>query len=396
VENAPPGKFLTPLRLTLVVAVMLASTPVMFMSGVPQFGWDFLNLYEFHHCEYRDTPYLEAAIGCDARAWPMDYPPLLYWSFTWVRWLSFEMAYSIWVICIAVGILGTAWLWSVRMEGSPVLPKSYRSLFAIGLLLLFPSGFAITTGNNDMLVLVLWSASWLAFVNGGLFVAGLIAGAAIAYKLYPAFAAALVIATLAVRDRQASVRFTLGVGSTLLVQGLLFSSQIAAYLPGNFRNFVLDLREPNWFEHSVPAIDRAFLGGPYGLLISGAVFLSWLAAFARPWKTDISLIFAGALAISTFFAATSYDYNLITTFPLLVYLFVVSTTSAGLRSNVLFLCLLGGLFVLGNRNLTMWLDRGRQWHGVLQVVWLLGLAAALYWTSPGRRRLESRETVATP
>jgi hypothetical protein len=69
VENAPLGKFPPPWKLILVVAVMLASTPVVFISGVPQFGWDFLNLYEFHHCEYRDTPYTEAAIECDARAW---------------------------------------------------------------------------------------------------------------------------------------------------------------------------------------------------------------------------------------------------------------------------------------------------------------------------------------
>lgn len=52
--------------------------------------------------------------------------------------------------------------------------------------------------------------------------------------------------------------------------------------------------------------------------ISAVLLLSWLVAAWVGMDREPLLIFAGALAISTYFSSTSWDYNLITAYPLLL------------------------------------------------------------------------------
>ena len=51
------------------LTLALTSIPVIYLT-VDTWGWDFLNLHLFHHCEFRDTPY--ASMTCDPRGWPMN------------------------------------------------------------------------------------------------------------------------------------------------------------------------------------------------------------------------------------------------------------------------------------------------------------------------------------
>jgi hypothetical protein len=393
VDDGPLDALVLGRRLLAVLGVMLASMPVWFLVSDSTFGGDFRNVYDFHHCLYKNAPYAEGATSCDPRGWPMNYPPLLYWSFGWVRRLSFEMAYAVWAACIAAGILCAAWVWSGLSPGALRLPEWSRSIFAAGLLFLFPSVFAITTGNNDVAVLLLWSSSCMAFLRGRVFLAGFVAGLAAAYKLYPLVAIAAVIAALALRDRRGGVRFGAGVVAALLAQAVVFASDLVTYLSGNLARYVSLRPGPSWYSHSVPSTAAAYVAEGTGLMISGVLFLAWLAVLAGNRRTSMTLVFAGSLAISTYLSTTSYDYNLITTFPLLAYLFVTAFTTTGFRSQILFAGLLVGLLVLGNRNLVLVVERGREFYGVAQVVWLFAVTVILSWTSAGQQPVPSPQTM---
>ncbi len=50
-------------------------------------------------------------------------------------------------------------------------------------------------------------------------------------------------------------------------------------------------------------------------------------ASADGCRRDPALLFAGALAISTYFSSLSNDYNLITAYPLLIMLFIRATSA---------------------------------------------------------------------
>jgi hypothetical protein len=93
---------------------------------------------------------------------------------------------------------------------------------------------------------------------------------------------------------------------------------------------------------------------------------------ARP-----QLCFAGALAISTYCARTSYDYNLLTAYPLLLVLFV-DVARRNLRSVEAGWALLGlGILgVAGDRHLFL-SGSYAQVHIGVQLAWLL-LVAAYY------------------
>ena len=343
-------------RAFAIVAVMIAGMPL--AIPLEWNGWDFLNLFAFHHCGARNAPYAPGVI-CDARHWPMNYPPLLYWSFTWTRPLSFFTAHVVWSAVIAGGIVWAGWLWGARW-------------FACGLLLLFPTIFSLNSGNNDIVVVLLWSVACWAW-RRSVFWSGAFAGAAVAYKLYPGFALGLVMVTLAITERRALRAFAAGAGFALVLQALVFARDWLAYVPGNLASYVENVPEPGWYTHAVPGIASGWLGDArLGLVVSGTIFLAWGIFLTRVKDADRRILFAGALALSTYVVQTSYDYNLLTTYPLLAVLIAASLRER--RSHFALAMCLMGLFAVGHRNIFLWTDRGRLLPAVLQIGWLLTLA----------------------
>jgi hypothetical protein len=64
---------------------------------------DFSSLWVFHDCPVgRDNPYLAKHQVCGPVG-DMIYPPLLYWSFAWTRWLRFDAAGHLWTVFVALG-----------------------------------------------------------------------------------------------------------------------------------------------------------------------------------------------------------------------------------------------------------------------------------------------------
>src|ERR1700730_5401196 len=126
-----------------------------------------------------------------------------------------------------------------------------------------------------------------------------------------------------------------------------------------------------YFSHSVPAFTAPL--SDLSRAIGIGLLVIWCLAAIREIERDPALIFAGALAISTYFSAISYDYNLMTTYPLLLVLFcrAVQDRSPGFRWTWALL-LLGLIAVVGHRGVLATYPLIRL-HVKLQLVWLAGV-----------------------
>ncbi len=313
----------------LLVLLVLGSVSA--ARGIPgwgsSFGLDLGHLQAFHTCASRNAPYAASGAECGDPLVPfMVYPPLLYWSFVWTRWVPLAAARWIWAAFIALGLIWTAFSWTgpERRGGPAPRGRLAAGLFGVVLLAGFPAMFAMERGNNDILVLLLWTLSLRSFQAERRFMSGLFAGLAVSLKLYPAFAVVVLSAGLlgstALADRQRR-REVLTVGIGLLLPPALVSlalwDQTAQYLR-RLPDFAAHLPEVSTYSHSLPAT----FGGTPGAAswVSGILLSVWVAAAWGRCADRPREVFGGALAISTYFAATSYDYNLITVYPILLVL----------------------------------------------------------------------------
>ena len=163
------------------------------------FGLDLGHVYAFHTCASRNAPYAATGLECGDRLVPfLQYPPLLYWFFAWTRLVSPSVARWLWAAFIALVLLWIplAWTRPDAHEAGP--PRARVAVFVVGAALLagFPALFAMERGNNDILVVLLWTLCFRLFQSRRSLLAGCAAGVAITLKLYPLFAVAVVAAGL--------------------------------------------------------------------------------------------------------------------------------------------------------------------------------------------------------
>jgi hypothetical protein len=333
-------------KLAVILLLLTSSIPTSFLSIPfgPFWGLDFQNLFAFHHCAARDNPYLSTGAACgDASARDMFYPPALYWAFAWVRLVPFQIGLVVWALVIGLGTLAAAIVWIPRERWRA--PGCAPLGLFVGLMIAqYPVLFAIERGNNDVVVLLAWTLFLVLLQSGRPGKAGIVAGAAAAAKLYPLFACAVVALAFtarALRDAQARrecVALVGGMAMSGAVAVVAFCGQTRHYLADQLPRFTSFPRPPPLaFSHVLFSIvDGALLW-----IFKLTLFAAWAVGAARTVRRDLPLAAAGALAISTYFASVSYDYNLISTYPLLVLLFVRSTNG---RANALaFGLLLTGL-----------------------------------------------------
>jgi hypothetical protein len=388
------------------VALALLAVSISSYKLIPpdrHWGVDLENIFTYHHCEARNNPYLSNAAACqDPGGNDMYYPPLLYWSFVWLRPLSFAQAIRIWDVMIVALLLPLAFVWARREEQRGV--GTWETLlFWILLLIQFPVTFAMERGNNDVLVVFSWSLAALAYERKRMVAAGFALGISAALKLYPATACIVVAAgilAIAVRSRNGRVVAWMaagGLAAAALAVGILHE-QTARYFTDQLPRFMARLPGPSlYFSHSVPALTAPLpdLSRDIGI----GLLVIWCIAAIREIERDPALIFAGALAISTYFAAISYDYNLMTTYPLFFVLFcrAVRDRSWGFRWTWWALLLLGLIAVVGHRSVLTTYPLIRL-HVKLQLVWLAGVGIwALFRgcsaASPPRRELETPSAI---
>lgn len=389
-------------RLTQPRTLKLAAVFLLLAVSVPSFltmpfglpaALDFQNLWAFHDCFARDTPYAASGAACgDVQHREMRYPPLLYWAFAWTRLLTFEAAGQLFMVVVAVGTLAAVAWWLWRGTGEPGADAA-DGLFAGLLMAQYPLLFAVERGNNDVVPLLLWTAAAHLYGGGRRGAAGVVGGLAAITKLYPAFACLVVAVGAAVQAvrrsgaRRGFVAFALG-GVVAVVAGFVVVwSDSVDYFTVHLPRIAALRPSPAPFAHPLQNLWAA--GG--GWVLGVPLLLSWCAASALTFERDPELSFAGGLAISTYFAGVSWDYNLITAYPLLVLLFRrMAAPGAGWLPFALLMIGLVGM--VGHRGLVT-TEAAAKAHIAIQWVFLVATAAAAPWLTP-RSRVEGEAAPA--
>jgi hypothetical protein len=259
---------------------------------------------------------VSGAVCGDVGGRDFNYPPALFHGFFWVESFSYEQAVAIWDGLMAASMIavGAAWAWVDgrlrRDRWSLVL-----AIFWLMLLAQFPFVFALERSNNDVIPVLLWTAAAAFFIRQRFVVSGGFAGLAIALKVYPIVAFVVVaIGTVRVRWRIAAL---VGLGCAIggLVASVFWWDETIEYVTKVLPSFANLTPELAVYSHTL----SPQVAGPVVTAALGAALLaSWVIVAWRRLATAPLLVFGGALAISTYFSSTSYDYNLITTYPLLL------------------------------------------------------------------------------
>lgn len=385
-------------------SLWLAAVLILLGASLPSFvtipflqPWplDFQNLWTFHDCALgRANPYLVSGRACgDAGARDMLYPPLLYWLFGWTRWLRYGAASHVWTVVVALGTLFSTMAWAPRDTWRGAMGG--RTGLFLGLLLAqFPLVFALERGNNDVIVLATWTGAIWLYRQERVAAAGALAGLGAILKLYPAFACVVVGVGLVVQAiRQAEHRRRLltfaSAGVAVIVLGFLATyEQSLFYLKVTLPRTAALAPPLTYFGHPLRTLWD--LWG--GWALSVPLLVAWCVASALTLRRDPSLVFAGALAISTYFAQTSWDYNLITTFPLLLVLFLRASASGSRASFALLL--LGLAAIVGHRSIFASGVNPARAHLFLQWLFLLVTGLVSPWIAQAAEEAD-RITTAT-
>jgi uncharacterized membrane protein len=296
----------------LVFVLLLVSVPfdpdTSALPFGPFWGLDLHNLWLFHHCSVRNAPYADPKGGVichDVEQRIMKYPPLLYWSFVWLRAFPFGTAIRLWAVFTIVATLGSLLLWTSGWTAAAA---------AVLLLAHYPFLFTLERGNSDVLIVLLWTGAMVAWRRQRFTLSGVAAGLAIAAKVYPMFAVGIVF--LAATRANERVRFAAGCLAGVGAALFLFFQDSLQYV-AILRSFASEHPARLVFGHGLPTYFAPVFAAALMTLLGLA---AWAAARHSFSGEDVPLAFAFALIIATFFTRTSYDYNLITAYPLVVVL----------------------------------------------------------------------------
>lgn len=376
INNDPSKKKNFFLCVILLSLYSLHFIPFTFEMDLPAMGFDFANPYLFQNCPiYQDNPYLVSGKTCgDLLSRDMIYPPVLYWCYFWVREISFETAYSIWVALIICGTFLSIWIQQPQLDR---IKLSAIALF-FGLLPQLPMVFAIERGNNDILIVLIWSLLILAWRKNHFFVAGLLAGLSFMLKIYPLFAIAAITLGFLAQSRNffakgiakapAQTPFFIGCAASIFILGGVLLKQNLTYYTQVLPQWMGTFSERHITVHSIYSIVP---GSKLTALVAGLMLLiSWSWISFKKLKSDPDLVLSGTLAISTYFSSVSNDYNLITTFPLIALCWFRSENHA--QKNLYFT--LFATSFLGPVGLR-WLWKNQLWHFdalnlIFQIFWL--------------------------
>jgi hypothetical protein len=324
----PGDKFLLIVALLVVSLASLRNVPFNEPWGV-----DLMNIVLYHECAQEQSPYSIPGAACgDPWDRGMYYPPLLFYSFAWTRSLSLERAMQIWSVFQLFAFAVVLYAWVRRVVGVRRGASSTREwvIFSALLLVQFPVAFALERGGSDVWAVVFVTLAALSLVRHHYALAGAALGVATAYKLYPAFTCAVIVLGLLIanwsqplrsRERWRFVLVGASAFGAFLVVSLLFYSESKLYFTKVLPGFADTLMMPGTIGHSIGALTSGY--PRFGMLLMGLLVVVWAWAAARAFqRADIAAGVAGALAISTYFQKTSWDYNLVTTYPLLVVMFL--------------------------------------------------------------------------
>ena len=285
----------------------------------PLWGLDFQNVYAFQNCpEAREFgPYSVSGEICgDELNRAFSYPPALFHAFFWAERFTLDEATLIWNAIMVVLMLFSGMIWW-RLDRQNHSGWRSVALVALWLLLMaqFPFAFALERGNNDVILVALWSGAVALFVGRRVAFSGGFAGLAAALKVYPVVAAAtVVIGLLRGHSKTLALFIAGGIGGTLLAS-VFWLDETMKYFTEILPALANRMPTLRFFNHTLLGL------GVHTVVVVGiavTLFGSWAAAAWRRLHQEPLLVFGGALAISTYFSSISFDYNLITAYPLLL------------------------------------------------------------------------------
>lgn len=307
-------------------AVLLAATLIVGLFSLrllpvyqPLWGLDFQNVYAYQTCSQvaDEGLYETSGLTCDDEMGrSFVYPPTLFYMFSWASWFTFDTAIMIWNVATVLTMLGVGgvWLWLDRHT-----TRGWRRValvvFWLALMVQFPFVFALERGNNDIIPVALWTAATTLLIWRRDWLAGGLAGLAVATKVYPAIAVAVTGLGLLRTKWTSIIRLGIGGLGVVALSTVLWWDDMIQYTTEVLPSFIARSPDAYVYSHTLSALALPPVVTT-GLAL--ALFSSWaLLAWRRIDDTPL-LVLAGALAISTYFSSTSWDYNLITTYPLLL------------------------------------------------------------------------------
>lgn len=299
-------------KLFILLNFLIIIISILDYKAIPfydKLGLDFSNQYGFHHCvDDSKVVYKRPAVDClDFEARPYIYPPLLYVFFSWTRIFdSVDYAYYFFVALYFVSFIAIVYIWSDK--------KLTSLFFGFGLFFTFPSLFLIERGNSDLFITLTWSLGYFFYTKKKQWKAGFLLAFSVFAKLYPLYGI-VILAGQFIRNFLENVK---------TVKSFIISAILLVLLTPNLWFVYLVDVLPKWSKSSLPLMSIAhslkslpMLGGMIFLLM----IISWFIASYKSSRDKMGLVWAGAIAISTFNNGVSYDYNLVTFFPLALCLF---------------------------------------------------------------------------
>ncbi len=282
-------------------------------------GLDLHNIYTFQNCPdaHRLGIYVPSGDACgDVFDRAFRYPPLLFYVFSWVRLVGFGVATRLWV---GASIVMMAWVGAIWAGGDSRVATNRRrvvlGLFWLALLTQFPFVFQIERANNDVLPVLLWTLAAWFFTERRFGFAGFSIAVGAVAKVYPAVGLVVLVPGL-LRMRRHSI-------ATVLVGGVVGTIAAVVLWPTATIDYVRDIfpatanvqKDVLIYSHPLRGLALPTL---IKIVLAASLLGSWAIAAWHRLGDEPMLVFAGALAVSTYMAPISWDYNLITTYPLLL------------------------------------------------------------------------------
>ena len=265
--------------------------------------------------------------------------------FAWILLFSMSQAIIAWSLIIIglyllCGYLLRQCFLNFKLDHHPFC--FWLFWFALGFQI--PLVFSLERGNNDVIILILSILCLYAFTQNRWREAGFLQILSVGLKLYPIFISIPLVAYFW-KQKPFKAFFTAGLISGTALFFILWDQHIyyiINVLPGyaSLRSF---LPTEN-FEHAIAGGDY---GIPYlGNLLSASLLIVCLWLCRRKQMHLSPILYA--FAICTYFANVSFDYNLVTTLPLFIYLILIALneTKQNDRKNLkLPLFLFTGIFI---------------------------------------------------
>jgi hypothetical protein len=377
--------------LLLVVFLVLSMGSLTYIPFIKPLGVDLLNIVLYQKCASGTSPYLVDAVTCgDPLARGMYYPPLLFHSFAWVKGMDHRAVMRVWVPFSLLAMAGVFYAWTRLIARERSDARSFEiPIFCALLAAQYPFGFAIERGQTDIVAVVLLTLGCYAYVRQKPAWMGVAFGTATAFKLYPIFACAivgvaLVLAQLAQRERPRAewLRFGLAAVAAFVGCNLVFYRDAKLYFTKVLPEVsAIVTPAARWVHaHSFSSLVGPDYSGFTWAFCAGLVALWGWATSRAILRHDAPIALAGSLAPTTYFAGFTYDYNLITTYPLLLMLFLRAR-----KTDRWALLALGLFAIVGDRRLFENYEAALfnpTTHIMLQLAFLIAAAIAVAEPAP--------------